>query len=183
MSCTHCLHDSLAEQYEKGLIETDHPEDYKNIDTCNRHGGGKKLTSQEKTRFHDYIITKAQHKNGTTVADTFNRFAESSQVTSLRGEIAILRHMIESVYNDCANDTNKLFLYSPRLSDLIVKCEKLVNTCNKIEMKADMFLNETLALQFSYMIIGIIKKHVTDTTVLKQISEEIPEALAHVVNV
>ncbi len=183
MSCIHCDQDSLAERQEKGLIDTEHPEDYSNIDTCTRHGAGRKLEAEEKKRFHDYLITKAHHRNGHTVSDTFNRFAESSQITSLRGEIAILRHMIENIYNDCAGESDKLMLYSGRLSDLIVKCEKLVNTCNRIEMKADMFLNETLALQFSYMIIEIIKTHIKDTETIKQISEEIPKALASVVNV
>jgi len=183
MSCTRCLHDSLAEKHAKGQIQTDHPEDYKNITTCARHGGGMKLEAQEKKRVHDYIITKAAHRNGHTVSDTFERFASSSQVTSLRGEIAILRHMIENIYNDCAGEPDKLFLYSSRLSDLIVKCEKLVNTCNRIEIKADMFLNETLALQFSFMIIEIIKLHIKDTETIKRISEEIPRALANVVNV
>ena len=65
-----------------------------------------------------------------------------------------------------------LILISGPLSDLVVKVEKLVTSCNRIDSKLGNLLDRTKVAQYAQSLVQIIAKHVNDATVLEKISEE-----------
>lgn len=59
-------------------------------------------------------------------------FRDHDQVKSLRSEIGILRMMLEEKITACDGATELMLAAGP-ISDLVMKTEKLVSSCHKIE--------------------------------------------------
>jgi hypothetical protein len=131
---------------------------------CPRHGANKQLESQEKQAVHDYRLQKWQAN--------VDYFAASPKVTTLRGEIGILRMMLEEQLNLCENQQD-LLLYSHRISHLVGQIHNLVNTITKLEMKTGNFLDKSAALVLAGNIVDIIGRHVEDNKTVEDISSEL----------
>lgn len=135
---------------------------------CVNHGGGGIAAQQEKRVLNNYRIQKYQQR----IEDK----SSSAQLKSLRDEIAILRMLIEERLNSC-KDSHDLLMYSGPISDLVMKVDKVVNSCNRLEVNLGVMLDKTQALQFAASIVQIVANHVEDQDVLAEISDEIGKAL------
>jgi hypothetical protein len=135
---------------------------------CQRHGGNKALQSAERGRANMYRVQLYEQR--------LNELAEHDRVKSLRDEIAILRILMEETLNKCT-DKSELLLYSGRISELAMKLEKLVTSCNKLEEKMGMLLDKSAALALAGQIVNIISTYVTDADIVDKISMGIIEAL------
>jgi hypothetical protein len=131
---------------------------------CQRHGANKQLESQDTKRLHDYHLQKWQVR--------IDDFSASERLTSLRGEVGILRMMLEQTLEMC-DDQQQLMLYSHRIQDLTMKIDKLVNSLSKIEMKAGNLLDKSQALILASQIVELIGRHITDATTIDAISNEL----------
>jgi hypothetical protein len=131
---------------------------------CVRHGANKQLEAAERKKVHDYRLHKWQVR--------MDEFAASERLTSLRGEIGILRLMLEETMNMC-EDQQTLMLYSHRIQDLTMRVDKLVNSLNKIEMKSGNLLDKGQALILAGQIVEIIGEHVTDPSAIDKISGQL----------
>lgn len=101
-----------------------------------------------------------------------NKFADSSSVKSLREEIGIARMVLESILDRC-QDANDIFLYSSRIGDHLLKIEKIVVSCHKLEQSSGSLLDKTTILQIANTIIEILGKHIVDSNILETIADEI----------
>ncbi len=135
---------------------------------CPAHGGNRAFLANKKEEMRNYRLSKFKKR--------LMELGNSDNVTSLRDEVAILRIMIEEKINSC-EDAHDLMLISSPLSDLIMKVEKVVVSCNKLESKLGNLLDRTKALQFAQIIVQIIGNYVTDEEQLDKISSEILQAL------
>jgi len=63
------------------------------------------------------------------------------------------------------------------ISDLAIKIEKLVSSCQRIDKLTGQFLDKTQVVQLGLEIIGIINKHVDDPKAVENISEDLLEIL------
>ena len=135
---------------------------------CQRHSGfgpaGRELAKTNMYRLQVWQSRLAE-------------FAEHDNVKSLRDEIGILRLVLEETMNKC-RDTTSLLLYSNKISDLCLRIEKLVSSCNRLEMKMGMLLDKASALNLAGQIVEIIALHVSDPKVIDAISSGIIDALA-----
>lgn len=131
---------------------------------CPSHGANKQLEAVERKKVHDYILQQWMVR--------VDEFAASERLTSLRGEIGILRMLLENTLNMC-EDAQQLMMYSHRVQDLTMKVDKLVQTLNKVELKTGNLLDKSQALILAGQIVDIIGKHVTDATAIDQISNEL----------
>ena len=136
---------------------------------CVKHGAGVQQARQEKKAVHDYRLHKWQVR--------MDEFAASENVTSLRGEVGILRMTLEETANMC-HDQKDLMMYSHRISDLVMKIDKIVNSITKIEMRSGTLLDKSAALVLAGQIVDIIGRHVTDAKAVDDISEELINLIA-----
>lgn len=133
-------------------------------DKCQRHGGTKLIASKEKQKSHDYRLEVWQNR--------VDEFAASDKVTTLAGEIAILRMLLEETLNSCTS-TSDLVIYSPRIADLATRIERLVLSFDKVTTKTSNLLTKGAALNLGAQIVDIITKHVADSSTIDKISNDI----------
>lgn len=103
--------------------------------------------------------------------------AEDVNVKSLRGEIGVLRMVLESILHSC-NDDHELLLNSGRIGDLVLKLEKLVASCDRLEDKTA--LDKPALLKFAAKIIEIVGFQINDTAVLDRIGGAILKELGNI---
>jgi len=139
-----------------------------NSNYCPAHGGNKGFQAQEKKELRNYQLNKFKVRIG--------ELGNNSKILSLKDEIGILRLLIEEKVNKC-QDPHDLILMSGPLSDLIMKVERVVCSCNKLESRLGNLLDKSEILQFAQTVVSIIGRHVTDENALNLISTQILEAL------
>lgn len=131
---------------------------------CNSHGGHVRKHQESKENLRNYRLAKF---NARAVEKT-----KSSGIKSLREEIAILRILIEEKINYCEDDYDLRMAAGP-ISDLVMKVEKLVSSCQRIEDQLGVMLDKTQALHMISLIIEIVSRHVENEGTLAAIAEEI----------
>lgn len=131
---------------------------------CPMHSGSaqQNFNNQEAVRL--YRLTQWR--------DRVNEHADHDKVKSLREEIGILRVVLEQVINGCKNNID-LLMNSNKISDLIIKIEKLVSSCHRLEQSTGMLLDRQAALHMASVIVTIIADHVEDPEAVDIISNEI----------
>lgn len=135
---------------------------------CRVHAGpGNRTASREEQR--NYRLSKFQAR--------VEAFADNDQIKSLREEIGITRMLIEELVNQC-NDNTQLVLHSNRISDLIMKAEKLVTSCHRIEASTGLLLDKGAIMQLANVLVDIISRYIKDETHLNRISTQIIQAIA-----
>jgi hypothetical protein len=105
-----------------------------------------------------------------------NSFADNPQVKSLREEIGILRLLLETTLNQCA-DASDLERRSHSISELVLRIEKLVKTCHQLETSTGRLLDRSQLLIVAEKIVTIVATHVKDPNT----SERIADAVATLV--
>lgn len=133
---------------------------------CSMHSGEQIRQKQNKEKLRIYRIAKYQSR--------LNEHSDHSGIKSLREEIGILRILAEERFNSC-KDNFDLILQSSQISDLIVKIEKLVSSCHRIDLQLGGMLDKTQAIQLAAEIVETISRHVEDEEALERISSEILE--------
>jgi len=78
--------------------------------------------------------------------------------------------------NKC-HDRTDLLMYSSKISDLAIKIEKLVSSCDRLERNMGEMMDKPTALKFASKVVDIVGRHVTDSRQLDSISHEILEEL------
>lgn len=118
--------------------------------TCLAHGGAAQNRLNEKADAKMYTLGKWRAKA--------SKFQDHDKIKSLREEIGILRMMIDERMSYCKTETD-LLLWSGPLADMIMKVEKLVASCTKLETHLGGILDKTQALQLGQEMVEIIGKH------------------------
>ena len=84
--------------------------------------------------------------------------------------------MIEERISQCETE-HDLILQSGPISDMIMKVEKVVTSCQKLEERLNLLLDRGTLINFAAQVIQIISSNITDTEVLDQIATEIEQAI------
>lgn len=166
-----CRYFSVKGLQREGLWDPD--VDVSSIHVCPKHGGTRMTNQQERERVHDYRLQVWQQR--------LDEFAESEKVKSLRGEIGVLRLLAESILDQCKTKQD-LLMYSSKISDLMVKTEKLVRTCDRVDSSVGMLLDRSTALAMGARIVEVIGKHVKEPAIIDAISNDIITILGEVNN-
>lgn len=138
-------------------------------DYCSIHGGNVAQGALENEKIRNYQLTKWRAK--------LDRFTDSNHIKSLREEIGLLRMLVESKLENCKDDID-LMLEAGAIADLVMKLEKLVASCNKIEDSMGMMLDKNQILMFASSVITIISSYVTDESILNRIADDIIKSIA-----
>ncbi len=143
-------------------------------DVCTNHGAGIRLKEIEKKAVRTYRLNKLEGRK--------NEFADDSKVKSLREDIALVRVLIEQMWNRCQNDDD-LYIQSAKITDMIMKLERLVVSCNTLEMKLGMMLDRGAIMQLASSIVEIVSEYIVDSDDREAASTKILESLCQVVAV
>lgn len=150
-------------------VEIDEGVDYTIIDTCPKHRGTQRIEKQQKQKAYDYRLQIWQQR--------VSEFAESDRVKTLRGEIGILRLLVEEILAKCS-DRQELMLYSSKIASLIMQIEKLVRSCDRLESSMGMLLDKAGALVLAGEIVDVISTHIQDPAIIDAISGGIIDAIS-----
>ena len=134
------------------------------------HGGGRHNAAIKNKELKNYRLTKFKQRAA--------ELSNSSALSSLTDEVAILRILIEEKVNRC-EDASDLLLSSGPLSDLIIKCSTLVEKCQRLENRLNNLLDRTRVTQFAQICVEIISNYVQEND-MDQVSEEILKALGEI---
>ncbi len=120
---------------------------------CRLHGGNRSEQAIETQGLRQYRLGNWQAK--------LERFADSPILKDLRDEIGILRILLEERFLQ-AQTAGELVLISGPLSDLIMKVEKVVVSCHKLEGSMGQHLDKAAILQLAGKLTAIMSLHLKD---------------------
>ena len=100
---------------------------------CPRHSSKKTKFDQDKRAVRNYRLGQYQAR--------VDEFADNDKIKSLREEIGILRMTLEQIVGSCKSNT-ELIIYSGRISDIVVRIEKLVSSCHRLEVASGELLDK-----------------------------------------
>ena len=151
------------------VLECDSPDydDHRNVDLCPKHGH-QKWISAGKRALHDYRLGIWQRRA--------EEFIESTEVKNLRGEIGVLRLLLENIVNRC-KDEDQLEMYSPKIADLAVKLSSLVTQCDRLEDKQGASLDRQKAIRFADKLALLVSKYIPDGDVRERATEDVHQLM------
>jgi hypothetical protein len=120
---------------------------------CKLHGGNRSEMGLETASLRQYRLGQWQSK--------LERFADSPILKDLRDEIGILRVLLEERLLQ-AQTASELVLMSGPISDLIMKIEKVVASCHKLEGSMGQHLDKAAILQLAGKLTAIMSIHLKD---------------------
>jgi len=139
---------------------------------CPVHGGNKAEDKVKAESLRNFRLTKW--------ASRIQAYADSPVVKSLREEIGILRMVLEETLQRCESDTD-LVLQSQHISDLVMKVEKVVASCQILETKTGSVLDKTLITRIAEEWIKAITDDIP-TDKLEKISNQLLDVIDRVSN-
>ncbi len=123
---------------------------------CLLHDGWHANVARKEEGLRNYRLTKFKAR--------VDEFADNGAVKSLREEIGIVRLQLETIINQCSDETD-LLMHSDRISKLV----------NQIQL-----LDKTQLFIICESIVQIIGAHVTDPDALEIISTSIIDTMTKV---
>lgn len=134
-----------------------------NMSYCPMHNAaGNAIAAKKNVR--NYNLGKWQAR--------VNDFADNDKVKSLREEIGIMRMMLETIMDKCT-DATELLIQSTRIGDMVIKIEKLVASCQRLEEKTDVLIDKQKAMMIADLVISVVTMHITDPKIIDAISNDI----------
>lgn len=123
----------------------------KGCNYCLAHGGTATLKKQEEQALNNYRLNKFQAR--------LREMRSSSVIKDLRDEIAILRMMLEEKLNGFQGSTDML-LQSGQIGDIIMKIERLVISCHKLDEKTGCVVDRSTVINMAEQLVSVITKNV-----------------------
>lgn len=160
---------ALGQCKNKAVQDQDHPD----LKYCSIHGGANKLVERKKESMRLYHLAKWNVE--------LERHAGHPGIKSLRDEIGILRMMLEYKLNSIHTPVD-LILQSGPISEMIMKIEKIVASCHKLEGSIGQLLDKAAVIQFAGEIIGIISEELQDVeghdAIIQRVADKISTSLS-----
>ena len=117
------------------------------------------------------------------LGDAPERHAQSDQLKSLKGEIVILRSLLESRLNLIENDA-ELIAAMPIIKDFATSIEKVVASCHNMDVKLANLLDKQALMTLAQEIIVIIEERLrplANTTPDTESIDEVIEAIGQAI--
>lgn len=113
------------------------------------------------------------------LGDAPERHAQSDQLKSLRGEIAILRSALERRLNTIETDA-ELIAAMPTLKDFALALDKLATSCHNMDVKLGNLIDKQALMNLAQKIIQIIERNIRIFEAHPPTSEQIDEAIEEI---
>ena len=106
--------------------------------------------------------------------EELSSYITHEKVNTIRGEIGVLRLIVEERLNACPDNVSLLYESGPIL-ELIGKIEKLVKSCHRLENSMGLLLDKEEAVQFAHELISSLSDHIKDGAMLEKIANRFQE--------
>ena len=116
-------------------------------DKCVAHGGFHKAKALKERALRELLAAEWRAGVGT--------LADSDDVKSLKTEIGILRLLLVKIMNSCKSDQD-LLMRSGSISDLVVKVQKVVESCHRLDQAWGQLLDKTQLAVFGQTVIQLV---------------------------
>ena len=136
---------------------------------CIMHGGGKQADENKKTQLRNYQLTR--------LAERVGQFSNNPNIKDLRDEIGILRMTLEKILEQCDTD-NKLLMYTDKITNLVEKVNKLVESCQRMEEKNNNLLDRKVVIVIADSIVTLIGQYIADPDVLMELGRKICDSIS-----
>jgi hypothetical protein len=175
-------------QYETHKVAADDPTRCQGIDRtgnqcnnqaiegvkfCGACGGNKCLEVLNNKNIRIYRLAKYR--------DRLDEMVTHPNVKSLREEIGILRILLEERMASLQTPL-EVMAHSCTISDLIIKIERLVTSCHKLEKNLGEYLDKNTITQIGMEMVQIITKYITDPKVIDNICNDMLAMLKRATN-
>lgn len=132
--------------------------------SCLKHGGGNQLKIEEKASMDMYLVDMYKAR--------IIRQKNHPESRSLANEIAVLRMTLELKLNSCESDS-ELVLAASAIGELVIKIDKVVNSCHKLERNMGQHLDKAVLLQFAGEVVALIGNTCKDKEEVRKIGDGI----------
>lgn len=113
---------------------------------CRAHGGSDKLAPVRKSQ---YLLTRHRARVAA--------LADHEDARTLRDEIAMVKELIEEVWNRINDTDASLISGCGELNRLFMTLEKLIKTSETVERNRGLTLSKTTIIVFGQEMVGILK--------------------------
>jgi len=120
---------------------------------CPLHGANAQLASAEKKSLDMYRLAKYQAR--------VDELKEHNEVKTLRNEIGVLRMLLEEKMNRANTDAELVMMAGP-ISDLVMKIEKLVSSCQRLENSLGNLLDKQQMKNIATQLLNVLTEKVND---------------------
>ena len=120
-------------------------------DYCTHHGGVNDDSNKQVKAANTYRLSLFQAR--------VDQFSSDPNIKNLRGEIGILRLLIETRLNNCKDDYD-LMLQSAAIATLVTQANSLVSSCHRIETLTGHLLDKQALAEFAVKVVDIITNEV-----------------------
>jgi len=115
---------------------------------CLAHGGHKELEAQRNVSLRLFRLGQWQARS--------EELLSHPNIKTLREEIGILRILLEERFAACGNDRFNLLLQAGPISDLVLKIERVVTSCHKLEASMGEHIEKSQLLLFAAEVVSVI---------------------------
>lgn len=136
---------------------------------CPMHGGNAGAQAYEKKSLNMYRLARYQQR--------MTEFAEHDKVKSLQSEIGILRMLLEEKMNACQTQM-ELTLAAGPISDLVLKIDRLVNSCHKIDNQLGNLLDKHRVQTLASTLLNIVNDVVSNCELTEVQKGEVLSSIA-----
>ena len=131
---------------------------------CPKHNRGQKAKNLRNYRLSQLTCQRV------------GEFATNPEIKSLREEIGITRMVLEKILNMC-EDEQDIVLNSAQIANMVDKVDKLVNSCNKLEIQNDQLLDRGKIIALADGILRILTDELNDEKKIGVIASRMGELL------
>jgi hypothetical protein len=103
-------------------------------------------------------------------------FADSDEIKSLRQEIGILRLLLFRMMESCKSPNDLLMRHSS-ISELILKIQKVVEACHKLEAASGGLLDKDHLSSFGLTVINLVSTYINDPDTLRKFAGALVEEI------
>lgn len=121
-----------------------------------------------------YMLNKSKYR------ERYSDFADSSDLRTLRDEIAILRMVMEERLNMVTNDAEMLASCG-QIASLAVTIERLVKSCNNLETRLGTLLSKPTLLAVASDMVQILLHELVDVPGYEDLVNRISERILKVI--
>jgi hypothetical protein len=136
---------------------------------CAKHKGMLDTVIKNKNK-RNYNLTKFRSQ--------IEEKTDNTQIKSIREEIGITRQVLETIINMCESEVD-LILNSNKIADLVLRIEKLVTSCHKIERSTSQLLDKSALIQLSGNFIEIISDYLSPEQ-QNEVADKLVELISNV---
>lgn len=133
------------------------------VANCPLHGANMQLASQEHKSMRMYRLAKFQKR--------VERFAGHDKLKTLNEEVALLRMLVEEKVKRCEDMTELLIVAGP-VTDMVMKVQRLVESCDKLETKSGNLLSKQQIQSIATQLMQAVAAKINEFAEVKKLEDD-----------